>query len=431
MDYSTRAPALPSRLTARGLFFGLYVAALLSLFCSVGDLALGRAGLMPVQPVWLAIATLFPLAVLGVSRMRMLSGGQIRIDTLIRHHSPSGVPFLCVCLFAVLLGYLPGAFWAEAGKWIFLVPYGFLVFLFACVLTFVPGVEFRCRRLLQLPLLILVGSVLYELYAPGSFSTEANRAAGFAGNSNFSALATCMLCAAAMGYGRFGSLARDGALLIAAGLAVFATQSRSGVLEYLLLLLFFIGASATQQRLSPKNVLRILIGAAVAISVLAFSISWVMEQSAMFSQHATRLHKFMSESRVDDGSAGTRLSAAKESLRLIGESPLIGHGTGYSRRMETLPHNIYLQQWVNNGALGVVCYLAMLIGAFAIFLRDRFAPGMAFILVSTLGGFFSHNVLDQKTFLITLGILLTDSLISKKERDGLLITKAAAVINGR
>ena len=74
--------------------------------------------------------------------------------------------------------------------------------------------------------------------------------------------------------------------------------------------------------------------------------------------------------------------------------------------MPELPHNLYLQQWVNNGLLGLVGYLAFLGISAASFLRRRFFPGLMLMLVAAVGSFFSHNVLDQRPFLILYGLLL-------------------------
>jgi O-antigen ligase len=137
-------------------------------------------------------------------------------------------------------------------------------------------------------------------------------------------------------------------------------------------------------------------------------IGWYANDSGVHSEK-TRLSRLLNNQQVDDGSAGTRLAALHDGLRLIEQAPLLGHGTGFSRTMQELPHNIYVQQWVNNGILGILAYLLFLGAAYSTFSRRGCRNGQVVILVAAVGGIFSHNVLDQRPFLILLGILLAYS----------------------
>ena len=128
-----------------------------------------------------------------------------------------------------------------------------------------------------------------------------------------------------------------------------------------------------------------------------------------FVTHGSQGHEF---SYLRAGSAASRIAAAQDALNRINQSPIIGHGTGYARRMPELPHNLYLQQWVNNGILGLIGYLSFLGISAVCFLRRRFMPGATLTLVAALGSFFSHNVLDQRPFLILYGLLLGLSSLS-------------------
>lgn len=123
----------------------------------------------------------------------------------------------------------------------------------------------------------------------------------------------------------------------------------------------------------------------------------------------TRLYRLTHSKRVDDGSTASRLFAAREALRRINESPILGKGTGYARTLPELPHNLYLQQWVNNGLPGLVGYLVFLGASYATFARRRFQPGQGLMVVVATGSFFSHNILDQRTFLVLYGSLLAFS----------------------
>jgi O-antigen ligase len=112
------------------------------------------------------------------------------------------------------------------------------------------------------------------------------------------------------------------------------------------------------------------------------------------------------------------MDALREGLNLIEASPLVGHGTGFARTMSELPHNIYIQQWVNNGLVGLLLYVGLIITAFFTFIHRRSRNGIALIVVTAVGGIFSHNILDQRPFLILLGLLLGISARDSSQNAG-------------
>ena len=94
----------------------------------------------------------------------------------------------------------PTAFWAESGKWIFLIPYGLLVIVLASIIGY---------RYLSIPVLtfasivslaLLLSSIITDYVTPGTFAPLGTRAAGFSGNANFSALVAVFICASALRY---------------------------------------------------------------------------------------------------------------------------------------------------------------------------------------------------------------------------------------
>jgi len=144
----------------------------------------------------------------------------------------------------------------------------------------------------------------------------------------------------------------------------------------------------------------------VFATLAAVSFLVAFSQISVANQGNSRLSRLLNNQPVDDGSAGTRMDALQEGLALIEAAPLSGHGTGFSRTMSELPHNIYIQQWVNNGAVGLLLYLGFMTSAFCTFLYRGSRNGIALIIIAAIGGIFSHNILDQRPFLILLGLLL-------------------------
>jgi O-antigen ligase len=314
-----------------------------------------------------------------------------------------------VVLSSLLGALLPGAYWEEGGKWIFLCSYGFVLTLMAHA----SGINTAVMRSLPVytfsALVLLLISLWYDMLHPGTYSDLTNRAAGFPGNANFAALVSVMLCSASLTFSRqIGSVKRDAAFLVITGLHVVGTMSRSGLINYALLLSLFCYSRFIRDGIDVRGLVRFAIGSGIALYAAAMLVALSGASDTVLSAE-NRLSRLMRNERVDDGSAASRLAAAQDSLRLIDSSPLVGHGTGYARRMAELPHNLYLQQWVNNGLLGLLSYLFLLLAAWLTFHRRGSRQGEALIAVATVGSIFSHNVLDQRPFLILLGMLLASS----------------------
>lgn len=385
------------------IFSAAVAVPLLVLFLSVSDIALGHRGILPAGATTCALAGLLPLAL--IQSARTLPPPSVRRNAL---------PLTALgALAAVALLYsaLPGAFWQEDGKWIFLLPYGFLISLLASTAGNNPVLKKVLPFSIAAALLLLFWSITCDLAVPGTFTPETERAAGFSGNANYTALVTAMLCAAALDYDRTRPLFIDLFFIVVSLAIVLISLSRSGLLVLTALLCVYVGTRVSRRTLSRREI------RSGALSCLAAAILLVVA-SPVFSpqltalQEQSRFQRALAGKQIDDGSAASRIAAAQDALNRINQSPIIGHGTGYARRMPELPHNLYLQQWVNNGILGLIGYLSFLGISAVCFLRRRFMPGATLILVAALGSFFSHNVLDQRPFLILYGLLLGLSSLS-------------------
>lgn len=400
----------------------LYIIAILGLFFCVADQALGHYGLLPASPTILCLILLSPFCFERLLKhcIEPSTAGPLRI---IIGNASALFPFALVALVAIALSSLAGTYWEEGGKWVFLVPYGLCITCAATVL----GRHQLLASTLPMAILISLGllawSIWYDTIYPGTFAPITNRAAGFPGNANFAALVAVMLCAGGLRLdhpknqrppaatsisprGLRDSAAFFNMLLIVLTFAIVCmTMSRSGLVNFSLLMTIFLLYRFACSTLSAKQrtmeTLCLFIAALVALGfVVTFS------QISTSTQSNSRLSRFLNNQRVDDGSAGTRLMAVKEAINLIEVAPILGHGTGFARTMSELPHNIYLQQWVNNGLPGLLSYAAFLVATLLTFARRGSRNGVALIAVASIGGIFSHNILDQRPFLILLGVLL-------------------------
>jgi O-antigen ligase len=389
--------------TIRTLIISLYTFAVLATFMSVADQPLARLGFFPVSPTLGALLLVAPFAASRIAADLMTKSHRFFAAPIQRNIAPLGA-FLAIVIVSLTHSALPGAFWEEGGKWIFLVCYGFCLSLFALS---IPNRRWFARvfPFYGLATLVLLGwSIYLDISLPGTFAELGQRPAGFPGNANFAALVAVMICAASLDYRPCHGLIRNVLLFIVTGAVMITTMSRSGALNFALLVAILSYTRMCDSGWSPREIVKvttttaIMIGVCVGLAVGAVITGTISEE--------TRLGRLLNNKQVDDGSAGSRLFAVQESLRLINDAPLLGHGTGHARTMRELPHNLYLQQWVNNGLLGIVALVTFLGTTLLTFIKRRFRPGQAFMLVTIVGGVFSHNILDQRCFLLLLGILL-------------------------
>ena len=388
----------------------------IGLFASVADLALGRAGLMPIQPTYLALATLVGLAAFeALLSYQNPTEQRIRLQ-VVKENTPVLLLYCVVAFTSLLCGLLPGAEWTEGGRWMFVISLGMVLWTATMFIAASPAFSTAGMRGVRLAWAALIGSTIYEMFYPATFSNLAARPAGFAGNANFGALASSMLCAASLYYRPRTHLLPDIAMLSLSFISVLATQSRSGLLELGIVASAWFAILIFELRNSPLVLVKTLVAMTCSGAVLAVSLVVVFTQSEVFSNESSRFAKILSGKQVDDGSGDERISAAADTLERIAESPVLGHGTGFSRNLRTLPHNIYLQQWLNNGLLGVLGYTSMLICGAVLSARARFIPGLVFSVMTLVAGFFSHNILDQKSFILPFAVLLASSAVQSAHR---------------
>lgn len=396
----------------------LYSFATLILFFCVADQALGHKGLLPINATILCITLIMPFLFVSAVPRRVALG----------YHSPYlelvwGNRMVVGCLLAIasisgLSAGMPSAYWGEGGKWIGVVPYDCAI----AIASLAIGAHRWTRQHLSLVAfssqLLLLGSLWWDTLYPGTFAELTNRAAGFPGNANYAALVANIVCAAGLDFGGAHrshtkrSFFLDLSLLTATFLIVAMTMSRSGLLAFAVVIFSYVWFRVIRTpRSAQRKLLELLLLCSVALAAVRF-ISWYATDSGLHSD-TSRLTRLLHNQQVDDGSAGTRLAALYDGLRLIEDAPILGHGTGFARTMHELPHNIYVQQWVNNGLPGIAAYLLFLAAAYRTFAIRGFRNGQVVILVATVGGLFSHNVLDQRPFLMLLGTLLASSYLER------------------
>ena len=382
----------------------LYALPILVLFLSVADIALGHHGALPAGATTTALVSFTPIAMVEILRAHSSPGAPLIPATLRRNAAPL-LAMGSLAFFALTLSILPGAVWDEGSKWILLIPYGYILTLLAVVSSSNQAIRALLPIATCISLSLLLWSINCDLVTPGTFGDPNERAAGFSGNANYTALITVMLCAVSLDYDGRRLLLVDLCFLLLTFSIVLISLSRSGLLNACALLAGFLALRFLRRPPTAREVRSILLSLCAVALLLAIASPFVSSQ-VIALQKQSRFERALAGKKVDDGSAASRLAAARDAIIRINLAPILGHGTGYARRMPELPHNIYLQQWVNNGVFGLVGYLAFLGVSLLQFWSRRFMPGVMLMTVTIIGGFFSHNILDQRPFLILYGLAL-------------------------
>ncbi len=396
---------------------GCYTCFVLVYFLSSADLYLGAISALPIPPTELFVVAFAPpcaFILLGdLLRRKPLS----KILYIAKQNSIAIVTFSIVVSIALLLALLPQANWSSGGKFISFFVFDLIVFLVAMQLPILPFVKKYFSVVVVLGMLLLMYSIGLDLATPGTFSDSNSRAAGFAGNPNLASLTMNMMTASALTY-RIDRRRFDTFVLLIGGFGVFATLSRSGILTFAMIVVcysyfvFFRGPGRMKRCLS-------FLAAALSIAaVVAIVVPIVVENAELMSapRAQARLKMLFGDGGGFVRSEESRLRVVFHALELVNEAPLLGLGTAHSRSWESGTHNLYLQQWVNNGLVGLAAYLGMLCAILHMFWRRRYPPGQVFMLVVMIGGVFSHNLFDSRCFLLLLGLLATLSVFVVSDR---------------
>jgi O-antigen ligase len=326
---------------------------------------------------------------------------------------------ICSCVFALM----PTAYWNDGVMYLLYPPYDAIVVVLSMLLA-VHGIHRRSFRLYLLgAFIIFAGSVVYDALYPGTFSLVPDRASGFAENPNTAAFILMLLCASIVDLDRFR--VADGAVWMLTAICVFLTLSRGGVILLLCGFGYYAYRTVRMNAAPPDRLLKgIAALGAMCLTVVAIGAVLVQRADMFALSFQPRLGMIDGENKLvteDDD----RIEVLKTAIDLVERSPVIGYGTGYTYSLvDATPHNIYLQQWINNGLPGLAAYLFLLGAAARTFWTRRYRRGVLFVALVAINGVFSHNILEERAFLGLLGILLTCSFYERYPTVGSRIARS-------
>ena len=315
------------------------------------------------------------------------------------------------------------------------------------------------RAYLWTAFLLYCLTVWVDALMPGTFSISEWRPAGLAVDYNAGAYMALLLAAPVLAYRRYSAVSLIALWL--AGLTVFLTLSRGGMLVYLLLTFCHMGFVIWR---TPGKRLIVGLSYGSMLLLLAFS-AWLSAQSLDYLQHPdaqyrlklvlgqtswmqvgseddvpedirSRQQRYLEFGRVvdeadpdareriseiRDGTLASvdsaRVVRLKNGLEAVAASPITGHGSGFSSDKQISPHNMYLLAWIDFGILGAVLYAALLAAGFWSFYRLEAWHGMFLIGVVAFWSMFSHTMFDHRPLYVMLGVLLALPVAAEREGD--------------
>jgi O-antigen ligase len=204
-------------------------------------------------------------------------------------------------------------------------------------------------------------------------------------------------------------------VLLVSFVGVFVTFSRSAPMIFFAVLAIWL----MRREISHRKMFlwATLVGLGLTM-VLAFAGGNLaaLEQSGHLNQNTMeRLTQFqnpMGVKTLDDSAIG-RIKMVEISWQHIADSPLFGLGTGYGLTLAAMypeygtikSHNMYISLMLEHGIPGVLIFLSLLWACtYQASGRNR-TIGFAFSVLVLIWGFFSHNVIEHREFLLTFALM--------------------------
>jgi O-antigen ligase len=273
------------------------------------------------------------------------------------------------------------------------------------------------RYALLVAALLAVAINFYELFHPATFSLIVGRSAGLYINPNRSGNALVLGMIFCMGIlnQRFRVLL----LLVVLG-GVVLTFSRAAIAGYLIVVMVLVLMGAISLR---KSLLIGVIGiSALFVPLLVWWDELLLQLKGLqiLNQNVLgRIDSFTNSKGASDYSSIERHDVARAAWEMFTEKPILGHGLASTREWSyaVSSHNQYLNFMVEHGILGAFILPLLVLAVTWRASGEVRQTGLAFATFTLFIGFFSHNVLDERYFLIMFS-LMTAMIVTSKMKTG-------------
>jgi O-Antigen ligase len=197
-------------------------------------------------------------------------------------------------------------------------------------------------------------------------------------------------------------------------ISVLTTFSRGAILCMLILLpLGFVKKTFATTQIKYVLVIFILLMMTWG-GIGEFLIDEATNYGIINSDIETRINTFTNPKSRESSDDTSRVDIIGFSLERFMESPIFGHGIGYTQVWTGIirPHNTYLLYMVEHGFLGffaLPCLIFLLI-------KDARDPeiknmGLYFAILTSIWGLFSHTLLEERGTLLTFALM---AIMSKR-----------------
>jgi len=393
--------------TLRELPSVLLMTAFVATFGSCLDYHLAARGMLPSLRVYVFLWSLVAVNATILIGALASARQRTRLVQLYWTHRTVLVPLTAIVVCSFIGAFPATAHLGQGPRYVLYPAYYAVVVMCSMLLPFRAHHRRRMRTYLLVAFALAAGSIFVDVINPATFSPQPDRAAGFAMNPNGAAFLLVSLCCALIVFDRVRTT--DLIVIGVTALGVLATWSRGGFV----LLAFVVGCYAVGvARHGSRRGGRVLMLQAAACVLLLAGISAAAQTlvtRGVFGS-GTRVQMFLGEREIVTTN-NARVQLLAHSWDLIRQSPLLGYGSGYSFAMPQGPHNIYLSRWLDNGLIGLVSFVWLLVAACVTFRARRYTPGLVFTGVLAIEGLFSHNLLDERVFHLLLGMMLTASAL--------------------
>jgi len=312
------------------------------------------------------------------------------------------------------------------------VLYIFFLLLMTLLFSKYEIIQLWARKIIVVVGFINIGLFIYEFYNPGGLGIQdaVGRSAGFYADANDAgaALILSMIFGIELLKPKWRFI-----FILLISLGVFLTFSRGTLLILLILIVTLVAI-----KIIPKKQLLISI-LAIAVILQLFAV-----QAALFGNIYSLLSDNDSASRIlsignsSTGSASvtedSRLELVKEALNKFAHSPFIGSGIESSKSNTAKsdstnpdlitgmiqlqkPHNMYLIFMVEHGFLGFFIYPLLILGAIWNAQGKAKKLGIVFAIFFLIRGLFSHTMLQDRFFLISIALMASMSRQSQLKQN--------------
>jgi hypothetical protein len=284
------------------------------------------------------------------------------------------------------------------------------VFLWTLLVIFADARVHRVARVALLcSVFLIVALNVIDLVRPLTFGASPGRAAGFYMNPNGSAIA--LVLGMIMSVELIPPSVRSWYVCFT-GVGVLLTFSRGGMAAWLLATALIGGMRAMRLR----HFLGVASGlAALVIGALVVSGRWestVQLASLVSSDAWGRLR--LGEGMVEP-STQLRLGAASLAWHEFLAKPLVGYGVGATLEwdLSASTHNIYLRHLAEYGVAGLTIVPLLVLAILRLGPAGRPRVAMWLSAIVLLWGMFSHNLLDERHFLICIALVASISVANR------------------